>query len=101
MSSLTKLKWYCIDFDGTLADALPDFAIGDPIEENIEKLRKVHKAGYSIIIYTARHWEDYIDIEDWLLKYNVPFKTIICGKPLAHRYVDDRNIHADSESWLI
>lgn len=97
---LTELKWYAIDFDNTLMRTGEGFSFGEPIEENIKKLREIKDAGYSIIIHTARHWEDYINIEEWLDKHQVPYKMIICGKILAHRYVDDKAVPADKESWL-
>lgn len=97
-----ELKWYAIDFDNTLAmnTGEPDFAIGKPIHQNLNKLKEVHEAGYKIIIHTARHWEDYRAIEEWLDKHQVPYKAIVCGKILAHRYVDDKNINAFERSWL-
>lgn len=100
MKELTTLKWYAIDFDGTISTKHPDHRIGEPIPENIEKLREIDRAGGKIIIHTARHWEDYIKIEEWLEKYDVPYKFIQCGKILAHRYIDDRAINAEEESWL-
>lgn len=99
-TNLDRLNWYAVDFDGTLAQKNPDYSIGEPIYENLLKLDKVVEAGYKIIIHTARHWEDYKAIEAWLDEHNVPYKAIVCGKILAHRYVDDRAISADEESWL-
>jgi hydroxymethylpyrimidine pyrophosphatase-like HAD family hydrolase len=99
MATLNELIWVGVDFDGTLAHKMPDFSIGEPIEENIAKLQKVQERGYKIVIHTARHWEDYIKIEEWLNKHNVPFKAIVCGKLLCHRYIDDRAINADEPDW--
>lgn len=100
MGSLTELRWYAVDFDGTIATKNEDYSIGEPIEDNIKKLQEVIDAGYKIVIHTARHWEEYQDIEQWLKKYKIPYKGIVCGKILAHRYVDDRGINADERSWL-
>jgi hydroxymethylpyrimidine pyrophosphatase-like HAD family hydrolase len=99
-TNLEKLNWYAVDFDGTLAEKNADFSIGEPIKENIAKLDKVVESGYKIIIHTARHWEDYKAIEAWLDRHNIPYKGIVCGKILAHRYVDDRAINADKETWV-
>ena len=97
-----QLKWYAVDFDNTLCKTTgpPHFRMGEPIEENIRKLNEVIDEGYKIIIHTARHWEDYEAVEDWLQRYEVPYRRIICGKVLAHRYVDDKAIAADEEDWL-
>ena len=99
MANLDKLKWLAVDFDGTIAQANDDYTIGEPIIENINKLRECVALDYKIIIHTARHWEDYILIEKWLNKHKVPYKQIICGKVLAHKYIDDRAIKADSD-WV-
>jgi hydroxymethylpyrimidine pyrophosphatase-like HAD family hydrolase len=98
-TKLETLKWLAVDFDGTLSDTNEDFSIGSPIKENIEKLRECTELGYKVIIHTARHWEQYMEIEEWLVKHDVPFKFIQCGKILAHRYIDDRAIPADAKSW--
>lgn len=94
------LKWYAVDFDGTLMQSGPNFGYGDPIPENIAKLEKVVAKGYKVIIHTARHWEQYKNIEAWLDRYQVPYKAIVCGKLLAHRYVDDKAIPAGKSTWL-
>ena len=53
--------------------------------------------GYKVVIHTARHWEHYKYIEEWLNEHDIPYKSIICGKLLAHRYIDDKAIPADAE----
>lgn len=97
MNNPTDLKWLAVDFDGTIASKEPDFSIGQPIEENIIKLRECADMGYEIVIHTARHWEDYSALEKWLNKHDIPFKSIVCGKILAYRYIDDRAIQADAD----
>ncbi len=99
------LLWYGIDFDGTLSESVwkpgSDISnIGPPITKNLRKLQEVVDAGYKIIIHTARPWSEYENIEAWLNHYRIPFKEIQCGKPLFHRYVDDRAIDAEDVSWL-
>lgn len=95
-----QLKWLAVDFDGTLATVNPDYKIGVPIQENIDKLKACTDLGYKVIIHTARHWEQYSEIEEWLEKYGVPFKFIQCGKILAHRYIDDKAINANDWDWV-
>jgi len=101
----TDLIWYGVDLDGTLAEAIwtpenPTSDIGDPIVENIAKLREVCEAGYKIHIHTSRAWTDYERIEYWLKHHEIPFNQIQCGKPLYRKYVDDRAVPADADSWL-
>ena len=101
MDNDPELKWVAVDLDGCLAESVwPDRGIGQPIERNIIKLLEVDKAGYKIIIHTARPWSDYALIENWLNKYHLPFRRIVPGKILAMKYVDDRALNSESESWL-
>lgn len=104
MGQLTEseLKWYLVDFDDTLAfnSGYPDYEIGEPIWENVYKLINVFHAGYKIIIHTSRHSIEHKLIEDWLVKYQVPFRRIVTGKPVGAKYVDDKAINAREESWL-
>lgn len=96
-----ELRWYFVDLDNTLAHQIwPDPGIGEPIEKNIKKLQAVIDAGYDVFIYTARHWGDYRQIQRWLRKHKIPVKGIICGKPLTYRFVDDKAVHSETESWL-
>jgi hypothetical protein len=100
-----NLLWLAVDLDGTLAAPIwtpenPTAAIGEPIWLNVIKLREAVRRGYKIVIHTSRAWTDYEAIEAWLLLHDIPFKAIQCGKLLAHRYVDDRAVHADDPNWV-
>src|SRR5260370_1214740 len=96
-----ELIWYGIDLDGTLAyHVWPDPGLGDPIWTNVNKLWELREAGKKIIIHTARGWEAYELIESWLDDWAIPYDRIVCGKLLAHRYVDDKAIHESEASWL-
>jgi len=99
------LLWLAVDLDGTLAEPIwtpenPTSAIGDPIGRNVVKLREAVRRGYKAVIHTSRPWTDYEAIEAWLVKHDIPFRGIVCGKLLAAAYVDDRAIHADDSTWL-
>lgn len=98
---IDTLKWLAVDLDWTLARSTsgPEYTLTEPIPENVEKLRACVEKGYKVIIHTSRHWEDYSYIEDWLNEHNIPFKAIVCGKILAHRYIDDKAIPADA-NWV-
>jgi hypothetical protein len=79
--------------DGTLAYTTPPlFDLGEPIPGAVEAMKKLDSDGWKLVIYTARHWSDYINIEDWLTKHGIPFREIICGKPLFRYMIDDKNI---------
>ena len=100
-----ELKWVYVDLDDTLAKAVwkTSKGIGEPIPENIIKLKTLYKKGKKIFIFTSRPWHDYEAIERWLEDHELRqyIKGIICGKPIGHRYIDDRAIVADSEDWTI
>ena len=88
------LKWLCVDFDETISQnsGHPDFVPHKPVKGAIAALQELDRRGYKIIVYTARPWADYVNIEDWLLEYSVPFRRIVCGKVLAKHYIDDKNL---------
>lgn len=92
----SKLLWLAVDFDGTLAYSTwspenPHALPGDPIEENVTELKRCVNKGWKSAIHTSRGWADYEILEAWLDFHDVPWDKIICGKLLAHRYIDDRN----------
>lgn len=97
MIKSSELNFYFVDLDGTLVDTRAednfDLATGVPLFTNIKLIRKLAMDGRSIFIYTSRHWMDYKDIKRWLKKHHVPFKAIICGKPMGKYYVDDRALN--------
>ena len=95
-----ELKWIAVDFDETIASSsgFPDFIPGDPLHGAVDSLRELNRLGYKIMVYTARHWSDYKNIEEYCTFYGIPIKSIICGKPLLKCFVDDKNI-AFSGDW--
>ena len=95
-----RLIWAAVDLDGTLAvDVWPEPGIGAPIRRNVVKARELTRAGYKVVIHTARGWEHYELIEAWLNHHDIPFSRIVCGKVLAAVYVDDRAVHSDEANW--
>jgi len=90
---LTELKWQAVDFDHTLVDDDYNLDEATPVPENIKLIQELHKKGKKIIIYTARHWDQYPLIEEWLDNNEIPYKAIVCGKLLAENYIDDRAIN--------
>ncbi len=101
----TNLRNLAVDLDGTLAwptwkPSQQRSVIGDPIPENIAKLEEALAAGFDYEIHTARPWTDREMILEWV-KYNrLPEPTaVVCGKLLAHKYIDDKAINARDERW--
>jgi hypothetical protein len=88
-----KLSWLGIDFDGVLCHSEPpDYEPEYPLKGAVDGMRRLHDLGWKLHIFTARPWFDYQKVEDWLNLHDVPFRRIICGKPLFFRLIDDRNI---------
>ena len=89
-----NLSWIGVDLDKTLAENTdyPDFKLLKPIKGAVEAMEKLNSKGWKIIVYTARPWGDYQMIENWLDKYKIPFRRIVCGKVLLRFLVDDRAI---------
>jgi hypothetical protein len=103
----SDLQWLAVDLDGTLAKPVwtadnPTQDIGDPIAENVAKLRAclaTDPVRWKVVVHTARPWTDHERIKEWLIEHGIPFREIVCGKLLAHRYIDDRAISAFAPNW--
>lgn len=82
----------CFDLDGTLAETLYPTRrlVGEPISEGVALLNHYAGMGYSIVIHTSRPSVDEPFIWEWVQKWNLPVDKIVCGKPLAALYVDDK-----------
>jgi len=95
-----------VDFDGTLCEAAwsPDRPDERPIGTikpvNIIKLRELKRAGWDILIYTARPWADAYTLLCWLEDNDVPYDWLRCGKPLGAAYIDDLAINEAEASWV-
>lgn len=89
----SEMKWLGIDLDKTLAEGIwPEAGIGEPMEGAKQAMDELHRLGLKAIIYTARPWSDYENIERWLNDHEMPFSRIVCGKALLLAMIDDRNI---------
>jgi hypothetical protein len=89
-------EWVCIDFDGTIAERVwPDRGMGEPIPDGVAALKHYKERGFFIGIYTARSWNDHAEIMGWLQRHGLAdcVDTIVCGKPVAGLYIDDRAWH--------
>ena len=94
-----NLKWLGIDYDLVVADndGHPNYKTTKPMKGAKKYLDKLVEDGYKIIIYTARGWTMYDEIETFLNKHKIPFRRIICGKPLFRWVIDDKNIEFDGD----
>lgn len=88
------MKTAVVDLDGVLAEERPTFerCLAAPMPGAAEGLRRLSRAGYMIVIHTARGWGEYQMTEDWLIRHAMPFDVLICGKPQASIVIDDRAV---------
>lgn len=80
------------DLDGTIAGSVwPEREIlGAPIKEGVRMLKYYANLGYTIIVHTARRKADEDMIWAWIKHNQLPVDRVICEKPIAGLYVDDR-----------
>jgi hypothetical protein len=82
----------CIDLDQTLCAHNGDYATAEPISGAREALILLKKAGWTIVLNTARHFNHWELTVDWLARYGFEYDHIVFGKPPARFYIDDRAI---------
>ena len=93
---MNKDVW--IDLDGTITDAddskFKGVGIyGEPQIEAIKTLKFIKENRFNILIFTARGWIERDLIEEYLQKHNIPFHSVICGKPYAILGIDDKVVN--------
>lgn len=92
-----ELRTLIIDFDGTLAESgeydptVTFYAPGPPNVEVCQAVRNAALEGYEILVWTARPWSHKPALIKWLADHQIPYETIVMGKPLGF-IVDDRSI---------
>jgi len=82
-----------IDFDGVLAEGVwPENRIGKPIGQGIAILIFYAAQGREVVVYTARPESHKERILAWLRMAGLQDKVydVVCGKPVADLYVDDK-----------
>lgn len=75
-------KTIVCDYDGVL-----ELKDGKP---NKKLINFLNKSKCRIIIWSSRDWVYYDYIEYNLKKWKLKYDLIVCGKPLADIYIDDR-----------
>ena len=97
---------FVIDIDDTISkwDDSRDYVNFIPYNHMIERINDLHKAGHTIVLFTARgmvstggnkyriETEIRGPLEKWLKKNKVKYHELIMGKPQADYYVDDKNL---------
>lgn len=61
-----------------------------------EFFKEAKAMGHTLVIWTARGWEQYKVTEHWLNVQGIEFDQLIMGKPIFDVFIDDRAIgHRD------
>jgi uncharacterized HAD superfamily protein len=96
---MSTKKVIFVDFDGTLCTEEKTFErpLAAPLPGAREALERMRREGHTIVIWTARGWEQYRISKDWLDRHCFPYDQIIMGKPIASIFIDDRARHF--EGW--
>jgi hydroxymethylpyrimidine pyrophosphatase-like HAD family hydrolase len=87
---------YCFDVDDTILfseiDDAGEYNLTGKNERLIFEINRLYDNGCTIIIYTGRHWNHLQITIDQLQKVGVKYHTVVCGKPVADIYIDDRAV---------
>jgi uncharacterized HAD superfamily protein len=92
-----------IDFDGTLCKKQPygDGLIYEGPNTDARKvMQNLREEGFRLVVFTTRlnpGFPGNVDqklheIENWLIKHDIPFDLVTNNKPSAIAYIDDRAI---------
>lgn len=91
---------YAFDIDGTLCESQPGFyERATPIEDRIQKVRDLRRAGNKVLLFTARGMASGRDYSKLTTRqvhsWNLEVDEIIFNKPVFDLLVDDKAISAD------
>ena len=94
-------KVIAIDMDGVICSEERTFdrPLALPITGALEAVNQLHQQGHTLIIWTARGWEQYKTTEDWLSRHGFQYHVLLMGKPIVDHFIDDRAIRF--EGWPI
>lgn len=82
-----------VDLDHTLCISVPpDYASATPMAGAADALRQLRRAGWIVVIHTARHFNHWRVTAAWLERHQFEYDQIVFGKPPARYYIDDRAI---------
>lgn len=105
---------YCFDLDDTICfpnheakDSFEKYGKALPCWEIINHIKDLYYNDNEIIIHTARRMlthngdlnkikQDVQEItENWLKEFEVPYNSLIFGKPYADVYIDDKALNVE------
>ena len=83
-----------IDLDGTICTEEKTFSrsLAKPKKDAVESIKNLKDQGHTIIIYTARSWNEYEMTINWLNGHEIPYDQVMLGKPIGDYWIDDRSL---------
>lgn len=99
-------KTFVFDIDGVIATITPgnDYALAGPLVDNIRRINRLHDAGNTIVLFTARGSATGIDWAEitrrQMAEWGVRHHRLMLGKPAADHYVDDKMMGLDTLAAL-
>ncbi|HUX83946.1 MAG TPA: HAD hydrolase family protein [Chitinophagaceae bacterium] len=87
-----------IDLDGTICTEEKQFSrsMAQPLPGASQKISRLMEEGHTVIIYSARSWQEYEMTRDWLSRNQIPYSQLVMGKPIGDLWIDDRAIRFTS-----
>lgn len=91
-----------VDFDETIT---PVYGYSKPPSESVLISLRQLKEKYKIVIYSTRANKnvfsptEYLSLEDYLIKYDIPYDEICTRKPVFFALIDDRCFNPKIQSW--
>lgn len=91
-------KVVAVDMDGVICheERTFDRPLALPIPGAVASVNAIHAAGHTVIIWTARGWEQFRTTEEWLTRHQVCYDVLLMGKPMVDIFIDDRAIRFSS-----
>jgi len=98
------IKIFCFDIDGTICTNTDgDYLKAKPHVQRIQHLNRLHHAGHTIKLFTARgsstgfDWRELTILQ--LAQCEINYHELIMGKPHADLFIDDRAVHSEAYCW--
>jgi hydroxymethylpyrimidine pyrophosphatase-like HAD family hydrolase len=81
-----------VDMDGTICQELSPFdrPLAKPLAGALDGVNKLVAEGHTVVIWTARGWDQYRVTKKWLDDHGFQYAQILMGKPIANLIIDDR-----------
>jgi ribonucleotide monophosphatase NagD (HAD superfamily) len=91
---MSRPKTVLVDLDGVICteESFVERALAQPIAGAREALQKLRAAGYIVVVYTARGWNEQRVVTQWLADHGFDYDGLHMGKPVADIWIDDRAI---------